>query len=98
MVKYVKEGDGVELLCECVECKPLRSVSWQTPSYTFDGEIYQTEDNMIAQRLDKDDERNNFRYKLEIKPVQMYDSGSYICEVGNTYGKDALVYEIIVIR
>lgn len=77
----VFEGDDVTLICHCRLCEPTG--------------VFATKDNVTIQKEDEDN-KEDFRLKINLKNISLGDSGEYRCKLGNGFGSSEKNMELNV--
>jgi len=90
------QGKNVEILCVCHKCYPVTRYSWSCNIGTITARSPQTQNNMIASRVDKEEKFTNgtFVYKLIIKEI--YEDDECECKLQNSKGATSQAFEITV--
>ncbi|CAG9804563.1 unnamed protein product [Chironomus riparius] len=80
-----KEGEDVELFCECRDCLPLANFTW-----TYDN-IGSYEKFFI-----KNQEENIFKTIMKLSNVDENDNGTFYCSMWNELGEDEVAIDLLV--
>lgn len=84
-IVFAKEGENLELFCECSNCLPLTNFTW-----TYENE------KIHEQFFIKNQEENFFKAIMKLSNVDETDKGTYQCSMWNSLGEKKVSIELLI--
>lgn len=87
----ISEGDNITLICHCEMCDPLDSLLW-----VFENDQHELTANGSPDDVISDIEHNIIDYHWKLESVSVNNSGTYTCQLDNSYGSDEYSIQVNV--